>query len=119
MTISALFNVGVIQEILVKYRIVPNSLSSKSLKLAPVENRYTFRFPSLRISKSNGSFFKRTLILHTLNFIFTKQFPLSALEVLPTQKSIKQVMYLRWEYFFILSVFLPLSKGFILRMLRR
>jgi glycosyltransferase involved in cell wall biosynthesis len=120
MEIASRFPVGVIRDNIVKYRVLPNSLSKKTLHLVSIEIQYTLdkileRDPDIRDKYSNSvkAAYAKLSYYDAINYINKDKFK-------EARKSLKAVLTQRWQYmalYFLLL--LPISANHILRLLKR
>ncbi len=120
MEIASRSSIGVIQKIMVKYRVVSNSLSRKTLHLVSTEIKYTLdrilerdpvlseRFPTqLKAAYTKLSYYD------AINYISQGRLKDARLEL-------KKILAQRWEYRVLyLVLFLPMQPEFFLRLLKR
>ena len=120
MRIAAEYNVGIVKEPLVMYRISPNSLSKQTVDIASREIKITLdeifsKLPALELKykKSATAAYAKLNYYDAVNFIRQSNFSQARLKL-------KEVMFQRWEYLALyLLLFLPCPKSLILRVLNR
>jgi len=120
MTIASKVNVGVISDIVAKYRVVGNSLSINTIDLAPKEYRLTLD----KISKDNPTMRKRLSVEFNCAYNKAKYYEVVA-DIYHNNKrqarnKLRAIYILKIEYFLLyLLLFMPLSNKFILKLLGR
>lgn len=120
MHIAAKFDIAVIKEPLVKYRILSNSLSKKSADIISSEAKFTldmlrFKFPDLAIKykKSFNAAYAKLTFYDSVSLIQSSNF-------VEARVKIRKIIFRRLEYLLLyLSLFLPLPKSIFLRLLKR
>ena len=120
MQIAAQFNVGVIKDALVKYRLTPNSLSSQTVELASFEIKSSLdhlftSFPELRKKYNNqvDAAYDKLNYYDAIAYIYKSNYILA-------RKKIKKIIYKRWSYLTLyLILWFPFPKSIILRPLKR
>jgi len=120
MRIASTYNIGVINDVLVQYRVWDGSLSSKSIDIAPYEIRITLdqiveQFPELR-ERFALEFDKAYDKLHyykALSSIYRNDRKIARMEL-------RTIIYSKIEYLLLyLLLFFPIPSHIILKILRR
>ena len=120
MTISSKTDVGVITDVVAKYRIVNNSLSKKTIDIVPQEYRFTFD----EISKSNPALRKQLSNDFNCAYSKAKYYEVVA-DIYNNNKGrarykLKTICTSKIEYFLLyLLLFMPISNKLILKLLGR
>jgi len=120
MIIASKVNVGVITDVVAKYRVVGNSLSIKTIDIAPKEYRLTLD----KISKDNPIMRKRLSIEFNCAYNKAKYYEVVA-DIYHNNKEqsrykLKAIYLLKIEYFLLyLLLLMPISNKLILRLLGR
>lgn len=120
MEIALRHDIGVIREFLVKYRIVKNSLSQKTIDLAPIEIKYSLD----TICNARGFFLNSHK--YPLKKAYKKIFYYDAIAALSkgdrfaAKSFMRRIIFTHPLYLAIYFLFiLPLSDSFILKLLKR
>jgi len=120
MQIAAQYNVGVIKEPLVFYRVSSNSLSRHTFDIVSYEMKLTLdklftSSPELRKKYKNSvdaaysklNYYDAVAMIYKSNFVLAR-------------KKLKKIVFKRWEYLTLyLILYLPMSQRIILRLLNR
>jgi len=120
MEIASKYPIGVINEYLVKYRVLSNSLSKKTVHLAAKEVQYTLdrilasnpkilsRYPdSVKAAYSKVNYYKAICLI-------------GKYEYKDARGALSEVIFQRWEYLVLyVLLFFPLPSRFVLRLLNR
>jgi len=120
MQIAAQYNVGVIKEPLVFYRVSSNSLSRHTFDIVSYEMKLTLdklftSSPELRKKYKNSvdaaysklNYYDAVAMIYKSNFVLAR-------------KKLKKIVFKRWEYLTLyLILYLPISQRIILRLLNR
>jgi len=120
MEVASRFKVGVINKYVVKYRIVKESLSKKTMHLVSSEIKLTLdaiinRKPDIRAvyNAEFNSAYAKLNYYDAINYI-------SLGEISNARRIIRDVIFVRWEYFALFVIlFFPISNNFLLRLLKR
>ena len=120
MHIAAEFNVGIIKDALVKYRILPNSLSNQTVDLAGNEINRSLdqvfdRFPGLKLKYVDEAkaAYAKVHFYNAISFIHKSNYH-------NARSELRKIIFERWEYFtlyFILFFLIP--KTVVLKLLGR
>ena len=120
MTIASKVDVGVITDVVAKYRIVSNSLSKKTIDIAPQEYRLTLD----EISKNNPTLRKQLSNDFDCAYDKAKYYEIVA-DIYNNNKGqarykLKTILNSKIEYFLLyLLLFMPVSNKLILKLLKR
>jgi glycosyltransferase involved in cell wall biosynthesis len=120
MLIASQYSIGVIKEYIVKYRVQDDSLSSKTIDIAPSEVKFTLdqisnQFPELRksLEKEFGDAYGKVKYYYALS-------KLSSGNRMQAIKYIAPLVFLRYEYLCIFLLMLtPLPSRLVLKILGR
>ena len=120
MEIASRFSVGVVPNYILKYRIVSNSLSKKTLHLVSTEIQYTLdhilgRKPEIRSKYPNSvkMAYSKLSYYDAINYISQDNFK-------DARKVLKIIRTERWQYMVLyFLLLLPISSSRILRLLKR
>lgn len=120
MKIASKADVGVINDVIAKYRIVSNSLSKKSIEIAPQEYRFTIdeiskSNPILRqqLSKDFDYAYKKAKYYEIVADIYNNN-------MLQARCKLRAIFTSKIEYFFLyLLLYMPISNKLILKLLGR
>ena len=120
MTIASKADIGVISEVISKYRIVNNSLSQKTIDIAPQEYRLTLdeismRNPMLRqqLSSDFNSAYNKVIYYEIVADIYNNNIKLA-------RYKLRSIYTLKIEYFLLyLLLFIPMPNKLILKILGR
>lgn len=120
MEIAAKYPIGVMRDVVVKTRVLSDSLSRKTLHLVPYEIKYALdriftKYPELqkKYPDAADAAYLKLNYYEAVSLINTGKYK-------QARSSLLSIINLRWEYAFLyLLLFLPLSPNFILRLLKR
>ncbi|MDC0992854.1 glycosyltransferase [Alphaproteobacteria bacterium] len=120
MRIAAEYNIGIVEDPLVMYRISSNSLSKQTVDIASNEMKFTLdeifsEFPGLKLKykKAVKAAYSKLDYYDAVSFIHKSNF-------FQARVNLKKVLFQRWEYLALyLILFLPCPKSLILRALNR
>jgi len=120
MEIASRYPIGVLPDYIVKYRVLSNSLSRKTLHLVSTENKYTLdhilerdKKISIQYPEAVKAAYSKLHYYNAINFI--------SKDMLNEAKNeIKTVLTQRWEYIILyILLHLHLPKKYLLRLLKR
>jgi len=120
MEIASRFKVGVINQYIVKYRIVKESLSKKTMHLVSEEIKLTLdailnRAPEMMMlyKKEFNKAYAKLNYYDAINYISLGKFSAA-------RKTMREIIMQRWEYLALyILLFFPISNQLLLRLLKR
>lgn len=120
MKVAAHYNVGVIKEPLVNYRVSPNSLSKQMLDISSLEIKYTLDELSLGFSELRSKYEFAFNAAYAKLHYYDAVALINRSDFVQARAKLKKIVFKRWEYltlYFILH--LPVHRLVVLRLLNR
>jgi len=120
MQIAALYNIGVINQPLVKYRVHPNSLSNKLLDVVSCENKAVLNMLRSNFPELSSKYISYFESAYTKLSYYDSVALIYKSDYSGARRVLKKIFLKRWQYailYFLL--FIPFPKSFFMKMLNR